>query len=272
MPENATYCADSSTPHRTSTPGRIGSLAGVLGAAVLVATSTGPSAAQSANSGLRAAVNRVAIGNNSALETLPLATADAAMRPEPPSRRQNLSRGQLLVASRQLPDPNFARSVVLLIDYGAKGAVGVIVNRPTEVKVSSALPDMEGMKDRDDLLFFGGPVAVNRLMMIVRAEKEPPEALHVFGDVYASGSMKALRHVLERRAREGDVRLCAGYTGWAPGQLDAEVSRGDWLVAPADAAAIFDENPSELWGSLLARIEGQWARRDPADSADGPRA
>jgi len=140
------------------------------------------------------------------------------------------------------------------------------------VKVSSALPDIEGLKDRGDLLFFGGPVAVNRLLMIVRAEKAPPEALHVSGDIYASGSMKALRHVLEGRARERDIRLCAGYAGWAPGQLDAEVSRGDWLVAPADAAAIFDEKPSELWGSLLARIEGQWARRDSVDSTDGPRA
>jgi putative transcriptional regulator len=265
MPQNASR-ADDSAPRRSSRTTRIGVMVAAL-AALLVGPSPRPSAAGLADGGIRRTASRFATGGTFATEPLPLAAAQALTLPHPPARRQNLSKGQLLVASRQLPDPNFARSVVLLIEYGARGAMGVIVNRPTEVKLSSALPEIEALKHRGDVLFFGGPVSVNRLMMIVRAEKEPPEALHVLGDVYASGSMKALRRVLERGTREKDVRLCAGYAGWAPGQLDAEVSRGDWLIASADAGAIFDEDPSELWGSLLARSEGRWARRDGADLA-----
>jgi putative transcriptional regulator len=167
-----------------------------------------------------------------------------------------LEKGKFLVASRALQDPRFAQTVVLLVEYNADGALGVIVNRPTEMPLGDALPEVKELARRRDVVYLGGPVARERMLVLLRTRNEPPESLRIFGRVFASGSLSALRHSVTR----GDgVRAYAGYTGWGAGQLDREVARGDWLIGPADVDAVFAEHPTDVWDRLIERFAGEWA-------------
>ena len=112
----------------------------------------------------------------------------------PPS--YSLARGMFLIASRGLSDPNFSESVVLLLEYDAKGALGLIVNRPTDVPLTDLLPEVEELKERSDVVYVGGPVSKNRIVLLMRSEQHPRESGRVFADTYVSSSMETLKHAL----------------------------------------------------------------------------
>lgn len=177
-----------------------------------------------------------------------------------PRREEDLAKGKFLIAARHLMDPNFSKTVVLLIDYGTHGTLGLIINRPSPVRLSSVLPDIEALGKREDTVFMGGPVAINRFLMLVRTGSQPEESHHVFEDVYVSSSRAVLRRVLESEEAAGRFRVFAGHSGWAPGQLENEVSRGDWYILRADAQTVFDKAPSEIWPELIYRGTAQWVR------------
>lgn len=168
--------------------------------------------------------------------------------------------GRFLIAKRSLRDPNFAEAVILLLSYSERGSMGVIINRPTGVRLATALPKIKELRDRPDRVFMGGPVAVNTMLLLARFRTRLADSQLIFGDVYASGSMRALREVVGQAGKTERLRAYVGYAGWGPGQLDQEIGRGDWLVAPADAAAIFDTTPSDVWRKLLDRFSVEWAR------------
>lgn len=182
------------------------------------------------------------------------AAAAGASRPQP-----KLEKGKLLVASRDLGDPNFAATVILLVAYGPNGAMGVVINRPSDVKLSKVLPSIKQLRGRGDVLYIGGPVARDHVLLLVRSAKEPADALPVFDDVYASSSLTVLRQQLERKDVKGrHLQAFAGHAGWAPGQLDAELARGDWYVVTADATTLFTTPATEVWDKLIQRVEGDW--------------
>jgi putative transcriptional regulator len=169
-----------------------------------------------------------------------------------------LARGKFLVANKSLVDPTFSETVVLLVDYGDHGALGVVLNRPTDVPLTTALPEVKELRKRKDRIFLGGPVARDRMVLLLRAAAAPPQSVEVFEKVYATGSLSALRHSIDHGEA---VRAYAGYAGWGPGQLDAEVDRGDWLIGPADSKAIFEDAPNGLWSRFVERFSGDWAGR-----------
>ena len=167
-----------------------------------------------------------------------------------------LAKGKFLVASRSLLDPNFAETVILLVDYDREGALGVVVNRPSDVALIEALPEVNELRKRKDVVYLGGPVARDRMLLLVRTRQQPPQSLRVFDRVFASGSLDALRKSM---ARGDSIRAYAGYTGWGPGQLDMEVGRGDWFIGPADSNAVFSDRPTAMWDDLIERFSGDWA-------------
>lgn len=167
-----------------------------------------------------------------------------------------LAKGKFLVASRSLRDPNFTETVILLVDYDRRGALGVVVNRPTDVALTEALPEVGELRRRKDVVYLGGPVARDRMLLLVRTREQPPQSLRVFDRVFASGNLDALRKSM---ARGDAIRAYAGYAGWGPGQLDLEVGRGDWFIGPADSDAVFTERPATVWGTLIERYAGDWA-------------
>jgi putative transcriptional regulator len=173
--------------------------------------------------------------------------------------KTRLGKGRFLVASRQLKDPNFSESVVLLIEYSRLGALGLVINRPTEVRLSTMFPDIEGLLQRTDRLFMGGPVSPNHLMLLIQSDTQLEDSHRVFDDTYVTTSQVVFQRIIGEKKRK--FQVYAGHAGWAPGQLDQEVSRGDWHILRADAETIFDKTPSEVWPALIRRSLGLWVRR-----------
>ncbi len=173
------------------------------------------------------------------------------------------AKGQLLIADRRLPDPNFAESVVLLLTGDARGAMGVVINRPTPLRLASVLPDLKELHERPDRLFVGGPVGTSTVVFLIRSATQPKPSEPIFADVYASGSLEVVRQALAKSAKSQRLRAYAGYAGWGPGQLDAEIARGDWHVIAADAATVFDLPPADIWPKLAQRFSGQWTNASP---------
>ena len=179
-----------------------------------------------------------------------------------------LGKGKLLVAGRHLDDPNFAQSVVLLLGYGRLGALGVIINRPTAVRLSEVLPDSFHATPQPGVVYSGGPVATTAMLLLFRAERQLDETEHVFADVYLSGSQAVVE---DKIARDGTFRMYVGHAGWAPGQLDNEVERGDWHIVPADIDTLFRKPAENMWSELIQRSAGRWVGLQPPRSADhGP--
>lgn len=176
----------------------------------------------------------------------------------PPSH--SLARGMFLIASRGLTDPNFSESVVLLLEYDDQGALGLIVNRPTKVHLTKLLPDVDELKERSDIVYVGGPVSKNRIVLLMRSDQHPREAGRVFADTYVSSSMETLKHAVALSREGGTFHAYLGYAGWGPGQLDNEVARGDWHISPADESIVFDRASEEIWPELIEENAGRWVR------------
>ncbi|MGI9333645.1 MAG: YqgE/AlgH family protein [Gammaproteobacteria bacterium] len=189
--------------------------------------------------------------------------AQAATRPDDATAdtpASELAPGVFLVAGTSLLDPNFVQTVVLLINYSAQGAFGVIVNREIDVTLSTALPDIELSGHEENNLRFGGPVAPQNALALVRSDSPPSGSQPVFGQVHASGNLSAIAGSLREGNEDIALIVCVGYAGWAPGQLDAEYARGDWHVAPADDALIFDSQTDAIWPQLIRKFRGTWVK------------
>lgn len=153
----------------------------------------------------------------------------------------------LLVARAELPDPNFKDSVVLVMNNIGPAPAGVIINRPTAIGVSRLFSDLERPAQLDDKLYFGGPVDISSVSFLFRAETPPEHATEVLGGVYFSTNRELLRMLLGREKPMEGLRIFIGRSGWSPGQLEAEIARGDWALAPAEAGVIFDRKSEHPW-------------------------
>jgi putative transcriptional regulator len=162
-------------------------------------------------------------------------------------------RARFLIATRSLRDPNFHRSVVLMLEHNDSGAMGLIVNHPSKGTVHDAISQHFDIPDNGDLLYVGGPVEANSLLLLHNAEDIGGDNSIVPG-VFVGGSEEAFEEVA-RRASAGDTdlryRVYSGYSGWGKRQLDGEVSRNDWLDLPATAEQVFGDDPYALWDDLV---------------------
>jgi len=166
-----------------------------------------------------------------------------------------LETGRLLVARPGMADPNFAKTVVLLLSYGNEGAMGVILNRPTRAPLSEVLPDIESLAERNEVLFSGGPVVVNRLIFTIRAASPPAGCHPVLADVCAGGSLDLLEEAFSDEESVTGFRGFAGHAGWGPGQLEWEIERRGWYVLPGSSERVFDGALGELCSDLVRLAE-----------------
>jgi putative transcriptional regulator len=164
-------------------------------------------------------------------------------------------RGQLLIASPQLIDPNFARTVVLITEHNDEGAMGVVLNRPSDATVADAAPELEQLVEPEEDVYVGGPVQPSSVMVLAEWN-QPDDGVPVFGRVgfVAAGSDPDELAITVRRAR-----LFAGFAGWSPGQLEGELERDDWILEDARPQDVFADDPDELWSEVLARKGGEYA-------------
>lgn len=178
----------------------------------------------------------------------------------------DLAIGKLLVSAKDLPDPNFAKSVVLLIQFDQHGAVGLMINHRSDVPISRILEGVDTAKRSSDPLYLGGPVDVQTVFALVKSQKKLDDATSVLSDVYAVSTKPALEKALAVSSGSGDLRVYLGYCGWGEGQLDNEVRQGGWWIFEAKAGTVFDPNPSSLWPRLIVRTEQQIAESRPTRS------
>jgi putative transcriptional regulator len=172
---------------------------------------------------------------------------------------QDLS-GRLLVASPRLGDPNFERTVVLVLDHGPHGALGVVLNRPTGLPVDEILDTwrLEAEAVPPGVVFKGGPVSPDAVIGLARTEAraaEVPSRLILDG----VGTVDLAVAPGDQPVTVDGVRMFAGYAGWSPTQLEGELGEGAWIVVEAFAADVFTASVEALWHDVLQRQGGDVA-------------
>lgn len=172
----------------------------------------------------------------------------------------DLAAGTLLVADRQLKDPNFERAIVLVVAYDEHGAVGLVVNRPSEIPVSQLLAGVKDARDRKDTAFNGGPVEPKSVLALLRGPKGPDGAEQITGDVWAIPDEESVAQTLATHVGPDKLRFYVGYAGWGPGQLEAELDAGAWRVLPGKASTVFDDEPESLWDRVVRSLDLRLAR------------
>src|ERR1700758_2800029 len=165
-------------------------------------------------------------------------------------------RGQLLVAGPSLLDPNFWRTVVLIVEHNDDGALGLVLNRPSETSVGEAVPQLATLLDPQEQLFIGGPVQPSAVIVLAEFEDPTDAALLAFDDVGILGTGPS-EEELTAGVRGGGAFL--GHAGGGPGQLDGELERGDWILEPAKLKDAFSTEARGLWSEVLTRKGGSYA-------------
>ena len=178
----------------------------------------------------------------------PAPTAPGAVVLEPAA-------GRFLVASRSLQDPHFARTVVYLLQHDDQGTLGLVINRTLDITLGEAIPGNELPHLGDSRLSYGGPVSVRHIIMLLRDDEAPMQAIHITDGIYASNNMDLLRELDAANKPPAELRLFAGHAGWSAGQLQQELVRDDWFVVPGDTAPVFDTTGSGLWERLIERLD-----------------
>jgi len=159
--------------------------------------------------------------------------------------------GFLLVASQQMMDSRFRRTVILVSRHGKTGHVGVIINRPQDITLDKILPEYPAA--RNFTLYEGGPVYPKQISFLVRGADAVKGTLAISGNIYLAYDLSLLGELLNGKRRYKDLRVVNGMASWAPGQLEHEIKLGDWYSIPLDDADIFDLPPAEMWQELYRR-------------------
>lgn len=159
-------------------------------------------------------------------------------------------RGQLLVAAPILIDPNFHRTVVLVAEHGEEGAMGLVLNRPTDTSVGDALPALAPLAGEQERVYVGGPVALESVLAVAELDDPGDASELLFG---------AVGFVQEADVSVRRGRVFVGYAGWSAGQLETELEEESWLVVPALPDDLFGDDPDGLWSTVLRRQGGPYA-------------
>jgi putative transcriptional regulator len=166
-------------------------------------------------------------------------------------------RGRLLVATPPLVDPNFDRTVVLLLEHNDDGALGIVLNRPSDTVLTAVLPEWHEYASAPGVIFNGGPVATEAVIALARGGSDATEGWVSVLDTV--GSVDVGRDPAELGPQLRALRVFVGYAGWAPGQLEVELEQEAWFVAPARPDDPFCSHPDRLWHDVLRRQRGRVA-------------
>jgi len=173
-----------------------------------------------------------------------------------PGPVKELATGKILIAQRDLPDPNFTKTVVLIVELNNEGTVGLILNRRSDLTLASVFEKMKPHAGSAPVFYFGGPVQIDGVIGLLRADTGPKDTHHVFGDVYVTAGREPLEGMVAAGADPSRFRAYLGYAGWRPRQLERETARGSWRVLKSVAGTVFDPNPDTLWDRLINQTDG----------------
>jgi len=166
------------------------------------------------------------------------------------------SKGKLLLAEPFMNDPNFKRSVVFLCEHNEQGTMGFIINKKTELSLNDVVLDFP---DFDAPVYFGGPVQPNTLQFLHRGN--PIEnSIEILDGIYWGGSFEELKSLMNMGAvKSEDFLFLVGYCGWDEDQLKFEMTSKSWVIADANEAILFNENPNSLWNEVMRKLGKKYA-------------
>jgi putative transcriptional regulator len=165
-------------------------------------------------------------------------------------------RGMFLVAAKHLLDPNFARTVVLVVEHGDQGAMGLVVNRPAAAEASKALAEHFHLEPGRAVVFNGGPVEPQALFLLHDRPELAGQESPVISGLFLGNNDSTFEEIM-REATESpsiEFRIFTGCAGWAPRQLEGELENGDWHLVKADYSSIFRDDPYNLYVRLLQQV------------------
>jgi len=175
---------------------------------------------------------------------------------------KDLAPGTLLVASRGIIDPNFAKSVVLLIHYDENEAEGLILNRRTAAPLSTLLKDFKAGNELSGRVYIGGPVQPRSMFSLLQLPTQQEGSERIFDKVYLVKSKTLFDETVSHRPAPSIFRVYLGCALWTPDQLDKEVALGAWFIFPPAADAVFTEDPDSLWLQMIQKTEMNIARSE----------
>ncbi len=161
---------------------------------------------------------------------------------------EDLGKPLLLVASPDLKGP-YTQTALIVVPMGNRH-VGFIINRASNTRLSSAFPDHAPSAKVIDPIYFGGPEAPEAIFALLRRDPGKP-SLNLFGDLYLTANGSSIDRIIEQTPN--DARYIAGFVGWQPGELDAEIRKGFWFVGDADTSVVFRKDTSQVWEDLVKR-------------------
>ncbi len=175
---------------------------------------------------------------------------------------KGLGVGKVLVASRNLGDPIFVKTVILLVRYDAEGILGLILNRRTDIPISRALESVKGAKTRSDPVYLGGPVETPAVFALFKSPAKVEGAEPIFDGVSLIISKPLFEQTLSSGPDSGVFHVYLGYAGWTQEQLQKEVELGVWFIFPAEASTVFNADPDSLWQEMIRKTELHLARNE----------
>ncbi len=172
-----------------------------------------------------------------------------------PSIQKNT--GVFLVATEQLHGSSFQQTVILLTHYNKRGATGLAINRPAGIPLQQAFPGVHQLQQSTDPLYLGGPVNTNSIFVLLRTQQPGKNMHRIADDIYFATGKNVFTHSF-KPATHTATRTYAGYAGWAAGQLQNEINRGDWMIVRSHPKIVFEEDSESLWQHLSKRWIGKW--------------
>ncbi|OGT71714.1 MAG: hypothetical protein A2W76_04125 [Gammaproteobacteria bacterium RIFCSPLOWO2_12_47_11] len=177
-----------------------------------------------------------------------------------PMHNPGLAEGVLLIAGKKLNDPNFEKTVILITEFDSKGTAGLVINRRTKIPVAEALPELQKMIPILDHLYIGGPVAVNNINLLIKSETSLATAKQVTNGIYLINTLAQFNQLVLDDIKPENFRLFSGFAGWAPGQLESELIRGDWYLWHASTETVFNPVPENIWHELIQIVSAKWVK------------
>lgn len=196
-------------------------------------------------------------------------TPPAVLLPIQSKSTKAVGLGKILVASRDMGDPRFAESVILLVRYDDQGVVGLVLNRRTKLPISKVLDDLKEAKGRTDKVYVGGPVEPPAVFGLFQSPAKVEGAERIFDTVYFVTAKSLFEQALSARPGPDVFHVYLGYSGWNKAQLGMEVQMGAWYVFPADASMVFNSDPESLWREMIRKTDLKLAWNEMANEAAG---
>lgn len=173
--------------------------------------------------------------------------------------RPRLSKGAILIAGKNLRDPNFSRTVVLITEYNNIGSTGLVINRPMNMAAKKVFPPINQVTPEAGKLYIGGPIGINNLQIVVESGTHFKRSNSLTEDIYLINNPRGFDDLSQNIESGMKIKIFAGYAGWGVGQLESEIIRGDWFIWHADSKIVFSKTPESVWNELIELVTVQWA-------------